>query len=212
MVFLLPSSSSCCCCFRCRKGAVAVQKECLLAPILLICLLIFSSLHYVTTILAHGILLPVIHFSLQRYHPKLRYTNFYLCWTIASFVILVIVFEFEVVPFLEILMLENGILIILAACSVILAAVVRSRSLNQSLLQPNPRRMSTDSFKHNYCTYIQSVITSRNRWYLVACLLCTICSLVYSSHLIMSTICHPVLVADSILLPDDCSDVYSDPV
>ena len=199
-------------CFRQRK--VVLHKDYLLPPVLLIALLTFASLHFVTTLLTHVVLLPLLHVCLRRFWPKLRFSNFYLAWSVSSFVILVTVFELEVVPFLEILVLENAIVVLLAGAAVVLASVVHSRSLAHvgQVTVPPVRLMSSDFLKSNYCCYIQSVISIRNRWLFVSCLLCTICALVYSSHLIMSTICHPVLVADWILLPDDCSDVYSDPL
>ena len=187
-----------------RKG---VTKECFLAPVLLLLLLLFSSLHVATTILTHVVLLPLSLWLQQRFWPKVRFSRFFPCWTLCSFLLLVTVFEFEVVPFLEILVFENGLLLTLTGLSVVLAAVVRSRSPSSSaaavLLTP-------DLFRRHYCSCLESVITSRNRGCFVACLLCTICALLYSTHLILGTICHPVLVADWILLPDDCSDVYSD--
>lgn len=155
----------------------------------------------------------------NRYRPKLRFTGFYASWTISSFVLLVTVFEFEVVPFLELLLYENVIVVLMASFSVLMTAVIRSRSRDQSFASSSSccqssdkRVMSTRSFRDKYYAGLQSVISSRNRGCFIAGLLCTICCLTYSSHLIMSTICHPVLVAEWILVPDDCSDVFSDAV
>jgi palmitoyltransferase len=50
---------------------------------------------------------------------------------------------------------------------------------------------------------------SNYRWYMAA-LATAVCQLALCSNLILTTACHPFIVFATVMLPDDCSDVYFD--
>lgn len=49
--------------------------------------------------------------------------------------------------------------------------------------------------------------SSNLRWYL-GCLFFSAIAFIYGSNLTMTSVCHPFILIGTILLPDDCSDVY----
>jgi len=49
--------------------------------------------------------------------------------------------------------------------------------------------------------------SSNLRWY-VSCLFFSAIAFIYGSNLTMTSVCHPFILIGTILLPDDCSDVY----
>lgn len=50
--------------------------------------------------------------------------------------------------------------------------------------------------QHNHCLFLLAIFFA-------------ICALLYSSNLTLTSVCHPFTVYKTILLPDDCSDVYN---
>lgn len=49
--------------------------------------------------------------------------------------------------------------------------------------------------------------SSNLRWYL-GCLFFSAIAFIYGSNLTMTSVCHPFILIGTVLLPDDCSDVY----
>ncbi|CAB3373372.1 Hypothetical predicted protein [Cloeon dipterum] len=61
-----------------------------------------------------------------------------------------------------------------------------------------------------HCYWLDCCIGSKNvRKFLTGSMLTT-CALFLYSYLVLTTACHPFLLMDSILVPDDCSDVFYD--
>jgi len=151
-------------------------------------------------------ILPLLCIAKNYLWPHLHQTSFYTAWTVASFVLILIVFEMEVVPYLEILVYENAAVSALAAGAVCCAAYVRYHSPSQVYLSSRQLQWSHIS----YISWLHATLSSRTRpVFIVGCAL-GVCALVYGAQLSTTTICHPALFNDMILLPDDCSDVYSD--
>lgn len=60
----------------------------------------------------------------------------------------------------------------------------------------------------SYFSRLDCCIGSNNlRWYL-GCLFFSAIAFIYGSNLTMTSVCHPFILIGTILLPDDCSDVY----
>ncbi|XP_054168911.1 uncharacterized protein LOC128966123 [Oppia nitens] len=191
--------------------------ELLLAPIIVITALYTASIGPISTLVTLLAVLPTIIYSARRYYltiNRLTQTKFFLSWSISTLVILISVFELEVVPYLEILIVENFVLILLTSSAVILVLFIRknqtvdnnsSNSLIQSHIITN-----CDQINCNYNYWIQSYISNRfNSIYLISQLL-TLMALIYGSQLTLTTICHSSLMYQTILIPEDCSDVYFD--
>lgn len=185
--------------------------EAILAPVCLGITLFLASQSYTLTILLLFIAIPTAFLLINRFLPRIRYnSNFYLSWAISSYVFLIAAFEFEVVPYLEILVYENAIYLIFAGLSFVYAMVVRYKSwqhLNESVVSPK-------IFKKTYCSWLKCTVDSSNNWSFVSGLLFTIVGLLYGSHLMVTTVCH-VSVREippfgDFLVPFDCSDVYVD--
>ncbi|KYQ54787.1 putative palmitoyltransferase ZDHHC23 [Trachymyrmex zeteki] len=59
-----------------------------------------------------------------------------------------------------------------------------------------------------HCKWLDCCVGSSNlRWY-VSCLFFSAIAFIYGSNLTMTSVCHPFILIGTILLPDDCSDVY----
>ncbi|CAG2112462.1 unnamed protein product [Medioppia subpectinata] len=113
---------------------------------------------------------------------------FFLSWSVSSLVILICVFELEVVPYLEILFSENFVLISLTTLSV-------SQNYDNDVI---------------YNHWIRSAVSHRFYMVYVLSQVLVLIALVYGSQLTLTTICHSRLLYRTILIPDDCSDVYFD--
>lgn len=190
---------------------MAIGRDVILAPLLLFFLILISSISSAWTVACFLVILPAFFLSLHYLKPKLKFGNFYLSWTLSSFVLLVGLFECEVVPYTEILMYENATVVFLILMTVLLTIFVRVKAGRDSL-SPGVFRddMTPRFFRNNFCPWIKCPINGNNRVYFILALIFNMSGLVCGSHLMLTTICHPILVWDSILLPDDCSEVYSD--
>ncbi|XP_008558429.1 palmitoyltransferase ZDHHC23-B [Microplitis demolitor] len=59
-----------------------------------------------------------------------------------------------------------------------------------------------------HCKWLDCCIGANNlKWYL-GCLISSTVAFIYGSNLTMTSVCHPFILIGTILLPDDCSDVY----
>ncbi|KAK5645413.1 hypothetical protein RI129_006713 [Pyrocoelia pectoralis] len=135
-------------------GARKVRPQLLLAVIIIPGCLLIATLNIYWTCISFiftSFLLCYIHY----YCESLSGTNFFVDCTIVIQITIFIIFEFNVVPFLELLIHEN----------------------------------------HNQTLYFLSMLFA-------------IFAFTYSANLTLTTICHPFQLYKTILLPDDCSDVY----
>lgn len=183
--------------------------EALIAPCSLFLLLLLASRSFILTFIILGILIPGTSILINRYHPNVRFnSNFYLSWTISSYILLVTVFEFEVVPYLEILIYENAFFLLLAGATLFISLIVRYKSrehLVQSMVSPK-------TFKRTYCSWLKCTIDSSNIGTFILGCFVAIIALLYSADLMLTTVCHvteiQILSIGNMLLPYDCSDVY----
>lgn len=159
--------------------------------------------------------------------------RYFVAWMISSAVILTVVFEASVVPMLEILPDENIILIVLTLATFVLLHMVWRRSRSSLAIPPAPvdgtgvscafcRRKVPLSASHchycrvcsvgriHHCIWLDCCIGEYNRRAFITALLLGTGALVYSSILILTSVCRPFFWLDAILLPYDCSDVYHD--
>ena len=181
------------------------------APIALLSLLITASLSHLSTVILLFIVLPSSFYGLNRYYPSIRYnSNFYMSWTISSYILSICVFEFEVLPYLEILFYENALFLFLSGLALTFAIITRQKAsaqLDDTYIPPK-------IFKKTYCCWLKCTVDSSNSKAFIWGCVVTIAALIYNSHLMLTTVCHvqevEIAKITSILVPHDCSDVYLD--
>lgn len=165
-------------------------------------------------------------------------TRFFLAWSTISFFFLLGVFELEVVPYLEIMFMENFALMCFVATTGLFIFLVKSNSQPASFSAVELSLPKTDQLKKtrcDICSTLQPVRTyhcdlcgycihkrdhhsiwldicigSRNQKYYIVALIALLASCLYSSNLTLTTICHPTLLGGVLLMPEDCSDVFGD--
>ncbi|XP_044754708.1 palmitoyltransferase ZDHHC23-B [Coccinella septempunctata] len=149
-------------------------------------------------------------------------TKFFFTWTITSIVILYIVFEFVVIPLLEILLEENIALSLLIAAFLFCLYTLRNRANqfhrfqddSETLTKPGTRFHNcsichtTVPDKDHHCIWYDCCISRKNQFLFILSLFFAAAALLYSSNLTLTSVCHPFKLYETILLPDDCSEVY----
>ncbi|XP_066145453.1 palmitoyltransferase ZDHHC23-B isoform X1 [Euwallacea fornicatus] len=166
--------------------------------------------------------LSLIFNFLIRAIPK---TKFFLVWTITSIVLLYFIFEFVVIPFLEILVEENIFLSVLIFGFVMCLYFTKVRANQLTAVLENEIDLSLNGKdvigfysckicntripdKDHHCVWFDCCISRQNQGLFMLSLFFAIAALVYSSNLTLTSVCHPFEFLKTILLPDDCSDVY----
>lgn len=239
---------------RCRipwcdgKGARKIKFSVMLPVILIPIIFIIAAQGWLWTIVTFIVLpifLIVIHIKYLKY--KIR-TKFFLSWTISSLVFLLCVFELEVVPYLEILFIENFFLMcfvsIMCLCGYLVRlnpGIVKKTDVKVSdveFLKTNneqtilnidelpkcricnivqPTRCSHCHFcdccvlkRDHHCIWLDTCIGAKNHRLFIIGILAMFIACLYGSLLTLTTICHPVLLFETVLIPDNCSDVYED--
>ncbi|XP_022199994.2 palmitoyltransferase ZDHHC23-B [Nilaparvata lugens] len=181
------------------------------------------------------IVLVYAHFLCARAHSA---TKFFAVWALVSLVLIFAIFETTVVQMLEIRNDENMsfyiLTLALGVCvyktKVLAAAGYLSNDVkySEALLREYdtmcpvcrksvPSRTFHCQICHSciikrdlHCAWLDCCIGETNHgWYMLT-LLTLIAQLTLCSNLILTTACHPFVVWGSIMLPDDCSDVYFD--
>lgn len=196
--------------FRCF---IPLESEAMIALIVLLSFLFVSTFTPLMTLISLLILMPLFLLTSNTILPSLRSSDFFLSWTITSFLIITSVFEFQVVPSLEVQLYENFLFILMAAVSLTCSILIRrrgNRTLYSSIPLDNNHEHNTQSGEVAYCCWLKTNINRDNRTIFMWGLVVTITGLVYGSQVMMTTICHPHLMYENLLVPDDCSDVYSD--
>ncbi|KAF7272023.1 zinc finger DHHC-type palmitoyltransferase GABPI [Rhynchophorus ferrugineus] len=151
-------------------------------------------------------------------------TKFFLTWTVTSILLLYFIFEFVVIPFLEILVEENIALSALIFFFIICfyTTKIKANELAQLGIEATESLVgkSINGFyscqicnakipdKDHHCVWFDCCISKYNQFYFISALFFAVVALLYSSNLTLTSVCHPFRFYKAILLPDDCSDVY----
>ncbi|OAD55203.1 putative palmitoyltransferase ZDHHC23 [Eufriesea mexicana] len=182
---------------------------------------------------ATPILVYYLHHNFLRF---LLRTKFFFMWTCTSVIMLMLIFEISVVPLLEILPEENLVFIIcvVGGTSCGYVTKVNADSVAQEGTSAQGLELGEGSGelcitckrrappKAHHCQMCQTCILNREyhckwldccigssnlKWYL-GCLFFSAIAFIYGSNLTMTSVCHPFILIGTILMPDDCSDVY----
>lgn len=114
------------------------------------------------------------------------------------------IFEFVVVPFLEITVWENYTLLIFAFISLSIVLFLRYRNKCNSISVDKPSGLMF------YNQWIDANVPREHfKLYILSLLSAALC-LYYFVYLSITTICHTYIQFDLILVPDDCSEIYFD--
>ncbi|KAL1139300.1 hypothetical protein AAG570_006286 [Ranatra chinensis] len=209
-------------------------------PIFLLPILIFTAAQGVWISVVVFTFLPLflmyLHFISMSCNPQ---SVFFFAWTIMSVVTVFVIFEFIGVRMLEIRDDENIIFTFLTVSILFCLHKVKQKSYlslvniinelptDNSLGKMNvlctvcDMKVPARAFhchicnacilkRDQHCIWLNCCIGQNNhRWYLLL-LFASISQLVFCSNLILTTACHPFKVWGTIMLPDDCSDVYFD--
>ncbi|KAH7638804.1 hypothetical protein HUG17_2837 [Dermatophagoides farinae] len=216
--------------------------EILVPPILLCTTIGLSTFSRSATIIFLILLLPLSLLLFDRfiYYGRKHQTNFFISWAISSFLILLSVFEFIVVPFLEITIWENYSLLSMVTIAILMLIYLRKCSKNhhshdncidELIMNENNNNHHHHHHHHHdyrdrnddkilfsmndwckYCHWIGATIHGWNGWHIyLASHVCLIFALLFDIYLNITTICHTTYTFnDIILIPDDCSEVYFD--
>ncbi|CAD1479630.1 unnamed protein product [Heterotrigona itama] len=205
-----------------RAGAKQISVDAMIPIFAVPTLAVIAAQTVLCTVIifvATPILVYYLHHNFLRF---LLRTKFFLMWTITSVVMLMLIFEVSVVPLLEILLEENVVFIMCVVGGIWCGYMTRSNAdsvtqegtLTQGLelgegsgeLCITCRRRAPP--KAHHCRMLDCCIGSSNlRWYL-GCLFFSAIAFIYGSNLTITSVCHPFILIGTVLLPDDCSDVY----
>uniref|UniRef100_A0A0A9Y7X6 Palmitoyltransferase n=1 Tax=Lygus hesperus TaxID=30085 RepID=A0A0A9Y7X6_LYGHE len=214
-----------------RGGAVQISLDSV-APVLLIPVILLIAAHgpmmSVITFSFLPLFLLYTHFLFMKIKP---HNSFFLSWTITSTVLLfLLLWSFS--EMLEIRNDEFFVFLLITAAALysinkvkqkeILSFVTEDQLLDGgekcsecSILLP-PRAYHCTSCnacilkRDQHCSWLHCCIGQYNHFWYMMFLIATLSQFVLYSNLILTTACHPFRVIGSIMLPDDCSDVYFD--
>lgn len=108
------------------------------------------------------------------------------------------------VPFLEITILENYLVLTFVSISVGIVFFLRYKNKCDFSIDDKPNRLLF------YNQWIGTNVYLEHAKLYVLSLVMINCALIFGMYLSVTTICHTVLQFDMILVPDDCSEIYFD--
>ncbi|KAK9880035.1 hypothetical protein WA026_008550 [Henosepilachna vigintioctopunctata] len=205
-----------------RGGAKTVSIEAVIPIIVLPTIFIVAAQSLWWTVFSFStvtVFLLYIFKFLIKVTPK---TKFFFVWSVTSIILLYIIFEFIVIPFLEILFEENialslligGFLFCLYTLKVRANQYHKFQADSENLLHPGTRFhncsicQTTVPDKDHHCVWYDCCISRQNQCLFIMSLVFAFAALLYSSNLTLTSVCHPFELYETILLPDDCSEVY----
>ncbi|KAK3913450.1 LOW QUALITY PROTEIN: Palmitoyltransferase ZDHHC23 [Frankliniella fusca] len=217
-------------------GAHLISCDVLLPMVILPPLFAFAALDFTCTVIAFLLVPCFLALQLKRgYFRFLKSSKFFVSWTYCSFALIFLIYEFLVVPFLEISPEENWVVILSFWATIGLIVKVQTtkdyhikHDVESVGSLSSTKTISTCeacgcyiSPRMAHCAICQKCVSGRElhclfgccigshnlRWFMICLVLMTF-NLLYSSNLILTTVCRPYRVFGSVLLPEDCSEVY----
>ncbi|KAJ8986000.1 hypothetical protein NQ317_013884 [Molorchus minor] len=205
-----------------RGGAKQIAFDAMLPIFIIPTMLLVASISLWWTVFSFttvNIFLMFIYKFLIRTIP---HTKFFFVWTVTTLVASYIIFEFIVIPFLEILLEENialsllifGFILCLYLLKVRTNQLFRTEESQAEIGKVGIRVQSCNICqirvpdKNHHCVWFDCCIGNHNHCLFILSLFFGMAALLYSSNLTLTSVCHPFTLYHTILLPDDCSDVY----
>ncbi|XP_078037147.1 zinc finger DHHC-type palmitoyltransferase GABPI [Augochlora pura] len=219
-----------------RSGAKQISVDAIIPIFVVPTLAVIAAQTVLWTVIIFVTTPLLVYYLHHNFLRFLLRTKFFLMWTITSVVMLMLIFEISVVPLLEILPEENLVFIICVVGGMVCGyktrlnadSVTQESALTQGLelgegsgeLCVTCRRRAPPKAHHcrmcqtcilnreYHCKWLDCCIGSSNlKWYM-GCLFFSAVAFIYGSNLTMTSVCHPFILIGTVLLPDDCSDVY----
>ncbi|KAG5308864.1 ZDH23 Palmitoyltransferase, partial [Acromyrmex insinuator] len=220
-----------------RAGAKQISVDAMLPLVVVPILAMIAAQAFLCTVAVFVVTPVFIYYLHHNFLRFLLRTKFFLMWTITSVLMMMLVFEISVVPLLEILPEENLVFMVCvvggmwcgyktklnadasiqenAGAVDVLELGDGSGELCATCRRRTPpkahhcRLCQTCILNREYhCKWLDCCVGSSNlRWYM-SCLFFSAIAFIYGSNLTMTSVCHPFILIGTILLPDDCSDVY----
>lgn len=206
-----------------RGGAKQIAIDSLLPILILPSIFLIAAQSLWWTIFSFSLVTFFLLYIFKFLISTIPRTKFFFSWTIISIILLYIIFEFVVIPLLEILLHENiGLSCLISAFLYCLYALkIRATQLHkyenqesEAFSRPGSRYyncgicQTTVPDKDHHCLWFDCCIGRHNQCLFILSLFFASASLLYSSNLTLTSVCHPFVFYKTILLPDDCSEVY----
>ncbi|XP_023023459.2 zinc finger DHHC-type palmitoyltransferase GABPI [Leptinotarsa decemlineata] len=207
-----------------KGGAKQVAFDAVMPVFILPLMLLIASMSLWWTIFSFTTVAIFLGFISNFLIKAIPRTKFFFMWTLTSIVILYIIFEFIVIPFLEILLEENIALSIFIFGFIFCLYLMKSRTKNLCQVGDSEaeigfigknNRLHNCSIcqkkipdKDHHCVWFDCCVGKHNQCLFISALFFAVVALLYSSNLTLTSVCHPFKVYKTILLPDDCSEVY----
>jgi len=209
------------------RGAIKVPIDSVTPLVLVPGMFIFASQSWLTQVLVHGMVLPLLIFCkyqtcLRSYRPQ---TKFFAMWSLATFAFLFYIYQFHVVGILywprTVSPIENLILIGFVMGAMYSVYKLKSYDHHYQVLQ----QQQSDSFngsnqtpilpkrfckicltniigKDHHCVWLDVCISEDNFPYFLSFLACIFMSLVLSGLIFLTSICLPLREIGPVLIPD----------
>ncbi|XP_073949162.1 zinc finger DHHC-type palmitoyltransferase GABPI [Choristoneura fumiferana] len=200
-----------------------VDTDAILPFIILPLLLLLCTLSRTVTIIVMVTIAMGVLYVCTRPHQKNR-SSFFYSWTLSSGIYLFLVFEFGVLRLLEITQVENFVLLVLVACTCYFFHKMKAvadfeLATGSSKGKEYSPVLTSDS---HYCQICQIEVNERffhsiwwdccvlrpNYPYFLAGQIFAFATLLFGTNLGLTTVCQPFIFIGTILMPEDCSDVY----
>ncbi|VEN50417.1 unnamed protein product [Callosobruchus maculatus] len=202
-------------------GAKQIAFDAVLPVFTIPAMLLLASISLWWTIFTFSTVVIFLALISRFFIKNIPHTKFFFVWTLTSLIILYFIFEFVVIPFLEILLEENIALSVLIFGFVMSVYLMKKRSKELSSIAESQRdckegdRIESCNIcqtklpsRDHHCLWFDCCIGNHNRCLFISALFFATSALSYSSNLTLTSVCHPFTLYRTILLPDDCSDVY----
>lgn len=111
-----------------QGGARRVAPDAILPIFMLPTMLLLATISIWWTISIFSFMLLMLSYLYYCCMCSLKKTNFFLIWSLMSLIILLLIFEFVVMPFLEILVHENFAVILLVVLCITCIYIVKIRT------------------------------------------------------------------------------------
>ncbi|CAH1998232.1 unnamed protein product [Acanthoscelides obtectus] len=202
-------------------GAKQIAFDAILPIFIIPAMLLLASMSLWWTIFTFTTVVIFLTLISRFFIKNIPHTKFFFLWTITTLTVLYFIFEFIVIPFLEILLEENIALSVLIFGFVISVCLMKKRTKQLFMIVESSRndkegdRLKSCNIcqikvpsRDRHCLWLDCCVGNHNRCLFISALFFATSALTYSSNLTLTSVCHPFTLYRAILLPDDCSDVY----
>ncbi|KAI4460538.1 zinc finger dhhc domain containing protein [Holotrichia oblita] len=191
-----------------KGGARRISMEACISIVLVPIFLLIASISPGWTIISAStmiLFLTYVKCRISKSNPRMK---FFFAWMNTSFVVVYLIFEFVVIPFLQILWEENIALSVLIAIAYFCFWKTKTRRSPDGLTKNCVYCMTQVPSDSRHYSWLDCCVGQHNAKQYTIGLCVTIAALLYGCNLTLTTVCHPFEWFAIILLPDDCTEAY----